>query len=80
MAATPVTSRLVYGALGDCRSLACRNSALTSGNRDAHARHLAELDQTLAQGDRLAPYIRHRLQQQRQEFAEFLTGHTPEPT
>ncbi|MCX5613428.1 hypothetical protein OHB39_38880 [Streptomyces sp. NBC_00047] len=66
--------------LGDCRPLACRNTALTPGNREAHARHLAVLDRALAQGDRLAPYIRHRFQQQRQDTSDFLTRHTPEPT
>ncbi|MDX3538142.1 hypothetical protein PV721_28110 [Streptomyces sp. MB09-01] len=66
--------------LGDCRPLACRNTALTPGNREAHARHLAVLDCALAQGDRLAPYIRHRFQQQRQDTSDFLTRHTPEPT
>lgn len=65
--------------LGDCRPLACRNTALPPDNRDAHARHVADLDSALAQGDRLAPYIRHRLQQQRQDTVDFLTRHTPEP-
>lgn len=66
--------------LGDCRPLACRNTALTPDNHVAHARHIADLDVALDQGDRLAPYIRHRLQQQRQDTHDFLTRHAPEPT
>ncbi|MEU3466065.1 hypothetical protein ABZ721_39785 [Streptomyces sp. NPDC006733] len=66
--------------LAECRPLACRNTALTPENRDAHARHVADLDVALGQGDGLAPYIRHRLQQQRQDSHDFLTRHAPEPT
>ncbi len=66
--------------LRDCRPLACRNAALTPGNRDAHTRHVADLDSALAQSDRLAPYIRHRLQQQREDTTGFLARHAPELT
>jgi hypothetical protein len=51
-------------ALADCQPLACRNTALTSANRQALASHLARLEDTLANGDRLAPYVRHRLEEQ----------------
>ncbi|MBQ0927541.1 site-specific integrase [Saccharopolyspora endophytica] len=64
--------------MGDCQPLACRNTTLTPDNRDTLAHRLAELDQALADGDRLAPYVRHRLQQQHDELAEFLARHTPE--
>jgi hypothetical protein len=73
--------------MADCQPLACRNAALTlanrqppTANRQAQAGHLAALDNTLAEGDRLAPYVRHRLEEQRRETASFLTRHTPEPT
>jgi hypothetical protein len=66
--------------MADCQPLACRNAALTPANRQALADHLADLDNTLTNGDRLAPYVRHRLEEQRRETAAFLTRHTPEPT
>jgi hypothetical protein len=66
--------------MADCQPLACRNAALTPANRQALADHLADLDNTLADGDRLAPYVRHRLEERRRETAAFLTRHTPEPT
>ncbi|MFJ9482904.1 hypothetical protein ACIRRI_49575 [Streptomyces mirabilis] len=66
--------------MADCQPLACPNAALIPANRQALADHLADLDNTLADGDRLAPYVRHRLEEQRRETAAFLTRHTPEPT
>lgn len=66
--------------MADCRPLACRNAALTPANRQALHEHLDALDTRLTDGDRLAPYIRHRLEEQRRETASFLTRHTPEHT
>lgn len=40
--------------LADCRPLACRNTALTPGNRTALAAHADELDTALTGGDLLA--------------------------
>lgn len=67
-------------ALADCQPLACRNTALTPSNRSALTEHLATLDTTLAEGDRLAPYVRHRLEAQRRDTAAFLARHAPEST
>ncbi|MFI7020368.1 hypothetical protein [Streptomyces sp. NPDC050164] len=66
--------------MADCQPLACRNTALTPANRHALGGHLASLDTALADGDRLAPYVRHRLEEQRRETTAFLTRHAPEPT
>ncbi|MGW5657819.1 hypothetical protein [Streptomyces humi] len=63
----------------DCQPLACRNTALTAANRQALAAHLARLEDTLTAGDRLAPYVRHRLEEQHHATAAFLTRHAPEP-
>ncbi|MEV0888564.1 hypothetical protein AB0J03_32750 [Streptomyces microflavus] len=65
--------------LGDCRPLACRNTALTSDNLAAHTQHIAELDRVLALPEHLAPYVRHRLNQQREDSVDFLARHAPEP-
>jgi hypothetical protein len=46
-------------------------------NRQALAGHLAALDTTLADGNRLAPYVRRRLEEQGHETAAFLTEPTP---
>ncbi|MER6570020.1 hypothetical protein ABT288_28495 [Streptomyces sp. NPDC001093] len=54
--------------MADCQPLACRNTALTLANLQA-----------LADGDHLAPYIRHRLQEQHSAAAVFLARHDPEP-
>jgi len=62
-------------AMADCQPLACRNVALTAVNRHALTDHLAQLEQVLTGPDRLAPYQRHRLHQQREEIAEFLSQH-----
>ncbi|MFH9969339.1 hypothetical protein ACH4PR_50260 [Streptomyces mirabilis] len=62
--------------MADCQPLACRNAALTPANRQALADHLADLDNILADGDRLAPQVRHRLEERRRETAAFLTRHT----
>lgn len=65
-------------AMGDCQPLACRNTALTPDNHRALTEHLAELTASLANGDRLAPYLRHRLTEQRTATEAFLTRHAPE--
>ncbi|MEV5200513.1 hypothetical protein [Streptomyces sp. NPDC053720] len=67
-------------AMADCQPLACRNAALTSDNHHALSQHLAQLTTALANGDRLAPYLRHRLTEQHAATEAFLTRHTPEPT
>ncbi|MFD5742596.1 hypothetical protein ACFXJM_37740 [Streptomyces massasporeus] len=64
--------------MADCQPLACRNTALTAANRQALGGHLARLEDTLAIGDRLAPYVRHRLEEQRRATGAFLARHTPE--
>lgn len=43
------------------------------------ARHLAQMEAALDDGDRLAPYIRHRLEEQHRATAAFLARHDPEP-
>jgi hypothetical protein len=58
-------------ALADCQPMACRNVALTGDNLAAWQQHLAQLDQALGD-DTLAPYLRHRLRQQRDDIAGFL--------
>ncbi len=58
--------------LPDCKPLSCHNVALTSGNLAAWRAHLERLEQALTNGATLAPYLRHRLQQQRDDIARFL--------
>jgi hypothetical protein len=65
--------------MADCQPLACRNTALTTANRQALAGHLTQLEGALDNGDRLAPYVRHRLQEQHRATAAFLARHNPEP-
>jgi hypothetical protein len=60
--------------LPDCVPLRCRNVALTRENVDAFVGYLATLDRMLANGDALAPYVRHRLEQRRAEIARFLAA------
>ena len=60
--------------LPDCVPLRCRNVALTEENVDAFVGYLATLDRMLANGDALAPYVRHRLEQRRVEIARFLAA------
>ncbi|WP_019070607.1 hypothetical protein [Streptomyces hokutonensis] len=66
--------------LADCQPLACRNTALTHANRHALAGRLARLEDGLAGGDRLALYVRHRLEEQHRATAAFLARHAPELT
>jgi hypothetical protein len=54
--------------------LRCRNVALTEENVDAFVGYLATIDRMLANGDALAPYVRHRLEQRRVEIARFLAA------
>lgn len=65
--------------LADCQPLACRNTALTPANRQALNGHLTKLEEALANRDHLAPYVRHRVEEQHRETAAFLARHTPEP-
>jgi len=65
--------------LADCQPLACRNTALSPANHNALAGHLTQIEDALDDGDRLAPYVRHRLQEQHRATAAFLARHDPEP-
>jgi hypothetical protein len=58
----------------DCVPLRCRNVSLTEENVDAFVDYLATMDRTLANGDALAPFVRHRLEQRRAETARFLAA------
>lgn len=61
--------------LPDCQPLACRNVALDSGNIAALTRHRAHLEQALQDGSVIAPYVRHRLEEQLTEMTAFLARH-----
>ncbi len=63
--------------LADCKPLACRNVALTTANLTAWREHLARLNQALSSAEVLAPYLRHRLAEQRDQVARFVdeNGH-----
>ena len=66
--------------LRDCQPLACRNVALTSANVAALADHQANLEQALEPRDLLAPYVRHRLEDQLAEITAFLASRDqPQP-
>jgi len=65
--------------LPDCQPLACRNVALTSANIAALTRHQAHLGQALKGPGVIAPYVRHRLEEQHTEITAFLTSHQPDP-
>ena len=65
--------------LPDCQPLACRNAALTSTNIAALTRHQAHLGQALKDPDVIAPYVRHRLEEQHAEITAFLSSHQPDP-
>ncbi|WP_405625860.1 hypothetical protein OG933_06635 [Streptomyces sp. NBC_00016] len=57
--------------LQHCQPLACRNVALTTSNIDAFRRWLVQMEERL--GDpTMAPYLRGRLAQRRDEVAQFL--------
>jgi len=61
--------------LPDCQPLACRNVALTSGNITALTLHRAQLEQALERGSVIAPYVRHRLEEQLSEMTAYLARH-----
>lgn len=65
--------------LPDCQPLACRNVALTSANIAALTRHQAHLGRALKDPGVIAPYVRHRLEEQHAEITVFLTSHQPAP-
>jgi hypothetical protein len=65
--------------LPDCQPLACRNAALTGTNIAALTRHQAHLGQALKDHDVIAPYVRHRLEEQHAEITSFLTSHQLDP-
>ncbi len=66
--------------LPDCQPLACRNVALTSANIAALTRHQAHLEQALHPTGIIAPYVRHRLEEQHAEINAFLASHgQPQP-
>jgi integrase len=65
--------------LPDCQPLKCRNVTLTAGNTQALTGHLGTLDTALASSLVLAPYLRHRLQQRRDDIASFLATHSTLP-
>ena len=58
-------------ALADCKPMACRNVALSGDNLAAWQQQLPRLDKARSD-DTLAPYLRHRLHQQRDDIARFL--------
>lgn len=64
--------------LPDCQPLACRNVALTNSNIVALTRHQAHLEQALQPHAVLAPYVRHRLEEQHAEISAFLTSPQPD--
>jgi hypothetical protein len=66
--------------LPDCQPLACRNVALTSANIAALTRHQNHLEQALQPAGVLAPYVRHRLEEQHAEITAYLASHgQPQP-
>jgi hypothetical protein len=66
--------------LPDCQPLACRNVALTSTNIAALTRHQAHLEQALKGPGVIAPYVRHRLEEQHAEITAYLASHgQPQP-
>jgi hypothetical protein len=58
--------------LGSCRPLQCRNVALTADNLQALTDQLHHLDTHLAAADLLAPFVAHRLAEQRHDLAALL--------
>jgi len=61
--------------LPDCQPLTCRNVALDSGNIAALTLHRTHLQQALQDGAVIAPYVRHRLEEQLTEMTAYLTRH-----
>ena len=62
--------------LANCRPLQCRNVALTADNLQALTRQLHQLDAHLAAADLLAPFVAHRLTEQRRDLAALLDAAT----
>ncbi|WP_319054772.1 hypothetical protein [Streptomyces europaeiscabiei] len=58
--------------LPDCQPLKCRNVALTAENASAFLAWLQRMDNALANGILLAPYVRDRMEQRRAELTDFL--------
>lgn len=58
--------------LADCQPLACRNAAFTANNTEALRTQLAATSAALRSALVLAPYVRHRLQQQEHAMTTFL--------
>lgn len=66
--------------LRDCQPLRCRNVALTAENITQMKQALTELEDELARGDQLAPFISHRLRVRHKEISDFLTTVQPSGT
>jgi len=67
--------------LASCQPLQCRNVALTSENVKALTTQLHKLDTHLAEAHVLAPYVAHRLAEQRRDLAALLdTATAPKDT
>jgi hypothetical protein len=64
--------------MADRKPPVCRNTALTPANLQALTGHFARLEDALSDSDRLAPYVRHRLEERHRATAAFLTCHAPE--
>ncbi|MFI6163034.1 hypothetical protein ACIA59_24170 [Micromonospora haikouensis] len=59
--------------LGDCQPLACRNVTLTDDNTTEWGQQIENIDQTLGgDGGLLAPYVRQRLIQRREQINKLL--------
>ncbi|MFB7475573.1 hypothetical protein [Kitasatospora sp. NPDC056184] len=62
--------------LPDCQPLKCRNVALTNDNKEAFTAWLQRLEASLANATVLAPYVRDRLEQQRDDITQFLAANS----
>ena len=62
--------------LANCQPLQCRNVALTADNLQALTDQLHQLDAHLATAELLAPFVAHRLTQQRRDLAALLEAAT----
>ena len=63
--------------LANCRPLQCSNVALTAENLKALTNQLHQLDTHLARADLLAPYVAHRLTEQRRDLAALIDAASP---
>lgn len=73
----PVAGDQTVPDLANCRPLQCRNVALTADNLQALTDQLHQLDTHLARADLLAPYVAHRLTEQRRDLAALLDAVSP---